>query len=182
METVKGDRLPGWVGRETLVFAVSHSGETDETLYTVKRAIESKAQVIAVSRGGELGALGQELALPFVEVPPGFRASTAVAYLIIPLLLICERLGLTPPLGEAIPETVGLLRARCEQYGRESPSSANLAKQLAGWLLKKLPVVYGTEGLAAMAAYRWKCQFNETAKVPAYWNVFTELNHNEVVG
>jgi len=28
---------------------------------------------------------------------------------------------------------------------------------------------------------RWKTQFNENAKQPAFWNVFPELNHNEIV-
>ena len=30
--------------------------------------------------------------------------------------------------------------------------------------------------------YRWKCQFNENAKLPAFWSVLPEADHNEVVG
>ena len=33
-----------------------------------------------------------------------------------------------------------------------------------------------------VAAYRWKCQFNENSKVPAFNNVLPEMNHNEIVG
>ena len=33
-----------------------------------------------------------------------------------------------------------------------------------------------------MAAYRWKCQLNENAKEPAFYNVVPELNHNELAG
>ena len=29
---------------------------------------------------------------------------------------------------------------------------------------------------------RWKTQINENAKAPAYFNIFPELNHNEIVG
>ena len=32
------------------------------------------------------------------------------------------------------------------------------------------------------AAVRWKDEFNENAKVHAFWNVFSELCHNEIVG
>ncbi len=28
----------------------------------------------------------------------------------------------------------------------------------------------------------WKIKFNENSKVPAFWNFFPELNHNEIMG
>jgi glucose/mannose-6-phosphate isomerase len=31
-------------------------------------------------------------------------------------------------------------------------------------------------------AYNWKIKFNETGKIPAFCNVFPELNHNEMTG
>jgi glucose/mannose-6-phosphate isomerase len=44
-----------------------------------------------------------------------------------------------------------------------------------------VPVVAGAE-LAASAAYRWKCQINENAGLPAFASELPELDHNEVVG
>ena len=44
-----------------------------------------------------------------------------------------------------------------------------------------MPVVVGGE-LAAAAAYRWKCQFNENAGMLAFAAALPELNHNEIVG
>ena len=32
------------------------------------------------------------------------------------------------------------------------------------------------------AAQRWKTQVNENAKMPAWWSVLPELDHNEIVG
>ena len=29
---------------------------------------------------------------------------------------------------------------------------------------------------------RWKTQINENAKMPAFYNVFSEMNHNEIAG
>jgi glucose/mannose-6-phosphate isomerase len=43
-------------------------------------------------------------------------------------------------------------------------------------------VVWGAEGIGAAAAARWKTQFNENGKVPAWWSSMSELDHNEVVG
>ena len=40
----------------------------------------------------------------------------------------------------------------------------------------------GLAGPLAAVAYRWKTQFNENAKMPAFSHAFPELDHNEVVG
>ena len=50
-----------------------------------------------------------------------------------------------------------------------------------GSLHGTVPVIAGAE-LAAAAAYRWKCQFNENASLPAFASVLPEADHNEVVG
>jgi glucose/mannose-6-phosphate isomerase len=37
-------------------------------------------------------------------------------------------------------------------------------------------------GLTTPIAYRWKTQFNENAKQPAFWHELPELDHNEIAG
>jgi glucose/mannose-6-phosphate isomerase len=44
-----------------------------------------------------------------------------------------------------------------------------------------LPVIYGA-GITAEVAHRWKTQINENSKTTAFHEVFSELNHNAVVG
>jgi glucose/mannose-6-phosphate isomerase len=44
-----------------------------------------------------------------------------------------------------------------------------------------VPIIYASEKNRALA-YNWKIKFNETAKIPAFCNVFPELNHNEMTG
>ena len=58
----------------------------------------------------------------------------------------------------------------------------NPAKRLAKELDERIPVVWGAEGIGATAAARWKTQFNENGKMPAWWSSMSELDHNEVVG
>jgi len=43
------------------------------------------------------------------------------------------------------------------------------------------PVIYGF-GFYRSVAQRFKQQFNENSKVPAKWEFFSELDHNEIVG
>jgi glucose/mannose-6-phosphate isomerase len=42
-------------------------------------------------------------------------------------------------------------------------------------------LIYGS-GLTAAVAYRWKCQINENAKLPAFCHELPEMDHNEIVG
>jgi glucose/mannose-6-phosphate isomerase len=51
---------------------------------------------------------------------------------------------------------------------------------MAGRILEATPVVWGAEGIGAAAAMRFKCQLNENGKIPAWWSVMSELDHNEI--
>ncbi len=44
-----------------------------------------------------------------------------------------------------------------------------------------IPIITGA-GLTAPIAYRWKTQFNENAKSPAFAGELPEIDHNEMVG
>ena len=44
-----------------------------------------------------------------------------------------------------------------------------------------MPEITGS-GLTAPIAYRWKTQFNENAKSPAFAGELPEIDHNEIVG
>jgi glucose/mannose-6-phosphate isomerase len=57
----------------------------------------------------------------------------------------------------------------------------NYAKQLAYIAVGKTPVFYGG-ALTAPVAYKWKISWNENAKNVAFWNEYSEFNHNEFMG
>ncbi|HWO48400.1 MAG TPA: SIS domain-containing protein, partial [Solirubrobacterales bacterium] len=56
-----------------------------------------------------------------------------------------------------------------------------LAADVAGRIHGSVPLLYGC-GLTTPVAYRWKCQVNENAKLPAFGHSIPELDHNEIVG
>jgi glucose/mannose-6-phosphate isomerase len=180
--TVRHYDLPAWVGPETLTFAVSYSGNTEETLAGFAEARRRGSPVIAVTSGGELAEQATAAGQTVVTVPGGLMPRAAIGYVAVPPLVSCARLGLAPGLDPALGEAIETVRARIDECARDVPVRANPAKRLAAELVGVLPVVWGTEGIAGAAAYRWKCQLNENAKRYAGWAVFPELNHNEVVG
>jgi glucose/mannose-6-phosphate isomerase len=180
--TVKGYSLPAFVGSRTLVFAVSYSGNTEETLDCLEQAREAGARLVAVSSGGRLVQVAEKEGIPLFKIPGGLQPRASLGYLFVPILSALERMGLVRGTLDELRSAVETLSERSREYGRAADLESNPTKRLAKDLVGYMPVVYGSEGPLAVAALRWKAQLNEMAKVPAFSNSFPELNHNETVG
>jgi len=174
--------LPAFVGPETLVCAVSYSGNTEETLSAFQEARARGAGLLAVTSGGQLAEMAEGARVPWVRVPAGMPPRATLGYVFTPLLTILARLGLIPDQTEPIAETVGLLRELAAQYRPGIEMFRNLPKGLATQLYETFPAIYGVQDISDVVAYRWRTQFNENSKVLASHHVFPELTHNEVVG
>ncbi len=185
--TSKGYGLPSFCGPETLVLAVSYSGNTEETLAAYREAIARNCRVVAIASGGALQAAARRDGVPAVLVPPDVPAPRAALGLLVgAALAVLEAAGGATgwagggrPAVEASRRTLADLAAR---LGPDRPVERNGAKEIAAWLRGATALVWGTEGLSEAAAVRWKTQLNENAKVPAFWGVLPELDHNEVEG
>jgi glucose/mannose-6-phosphate isomerase len=177
----KGYSLPGWAaGVKPLVIAVSYSGNTEETRSAVNEALALDLPVALVTGGGALGELAEHHNLPMVLVPGGLQPRAALGYLTGALLRVLESAGVAPDQTDALEETASVVRGLWGD-GRSGPAS-QLALDLADGLTGRVSLVYGSNGLTAPAAQRWKTQINENGKRPAFWSVLPELDHNEIVG
>ncbi len=155
--TIRNYDLPAWVGPDTLVFAVSYSGDTEETLSAFRQAAARGARIVAVTTGGALAEEAGAGGYPAVLVPGGLMPRAALGYVGMPPLVVCGRLGLAPGLDAALDEVAEVTARRAAECHRSIPVSSNPAKALAARLVGCLPLVWGSA-------------------------TFPELNHNEVVG
>jgi glucose/mannose-6-phosphate isomerase len=174
--------VPAWVGRNTLVVAVSYSGGTEETLAALEEVHARGSRVVAISSGGPLATVAQDYGIAHVAIHPGLQPRASLGYLVMPILAVLEQMGLAPALEDDVNETVATLDELRTECGRAIPHEDNPAKRLAAQIEGRIPIVYGGHGLASLAAYRFKCDLNEYAKTPAFWNEIPEANHNEVEG
>ncbi len=179
---VKDYAVPRWVGRKTLVFACSYSGNTEETLAAYRAAGQAGAVRVAVTSGGLLAEQARSEGVPVVQVPAGLPPRAALGYLFAPMLAILERWGVIPPQEEAVAEAASVLASLAQEWGPDRPEAENPPKQLARALQGCIPVVYALSRFTESVALRWKTQLNENSKVFAVSNAFPELNHNETVG
>ena len=163
-----GYALPGWAGPDTLVLCSSYSGDTEETVSAYDDAAARGAPRLVATTGGALAERARRDGVPVIPLPGGFQPRAAVGYSLVAAL-------------EAAALCGALLAERlAEQWGPDGDDES-MAGQLARHLDGTIPLVIGAE-LMAPVAYRWKCQLNENAGVPALAPVLPELNHNDVVG
>ena len=175
----KGYAPPQFVSERSLVFAVSFSGNTEETLEAASIAAFAGAKIVAVSTGGQLADQvddwgGVNLSIE-ADIP---MPRAAVGALTVPVLVALEAVGLFPGATGWIGQTVEQLKLRRDELIRPGSIAEDLARRVGAMF----PIIYGGTSLGAVAASRWKCQFNENAKVPAFCNEIPELSHNEVCG
>ena len=178
---VKDYRSPGCLGKHTLVFAISYSGNTEETIEATTHALEQSSKVVVISSGGYLEELAKERGLCFVPVPKGIQPRAALPSMVVPVFALMEKMGLWGGFEQELASAVAQLKARRPSVLPETPTRDNPAKSLAAELARRIPLIYGG-GLGAVAALRFKCQINENAKAPAFWNYYPELDHNELAG
>jgi glucose/mannose-6-phosphate isomerase len=98
-----------------------------------------------------------------------------------PLVVAADALGLLQAPPEVVEEAAATLEGVADRCRPDAVSLVNPAKRLALDLQGRLPVLWGTSPLAGAVAYRFACQLNENAKLPATWGVLPEANHNQVV-
>lgn len=177
----RGYRLPRFVDGETLVLAVSYSGNTEETLTALGEALERGCPVIAVTSSGEMQRLSTERGLPLLSLPRGLQPRAALPNQFFSLATVMRRLGLASEPWEEVDEAFEVLEALRDDLVPETPTVENPAKRLALGLRGLVPFVYGPR-LFEGVAYRISTELNENGKVPAGSGFFPEAFHNAVMG
>jgi len=181
MVVSRGYDLPGFVDENTLVFAVSYSGNTEETLTAFRETMRRGSSIVALTSGGALERLSIEHNVPLVSISGGLRPRAALPYQLFAVAATLNRLGLVGRPWAEVDEAIEVLGKLREEMMPEVSADENPAKGLALSLVGKIPFVHGPP-LFEGVAYRLRTQLNENSKVPAGSGSFPELFHNAVLG
>lgn len=170
LETHHEYGLPQYLnGKRQLFVAITYSGNTEETLDFFKSALKKDLNVAAISTGGELLVLAEKEGTPFIRIPnTGIQPRMALGFMLRALLALLGEEKLSK-------ETEKLAKVL------DSDKWEKEGKELADGLMDEVPLIYSSRRNQTLA-YNWKIKFNETGKIPAFYNTFPELNHNEMTG
>lgn len=155
--------------RTSLIVASSYSGETEETLDAARTASDAGFAVAVVTTGGALADFARERDLPLILLE---KQSVEPRMAVGASMIALARLMRASALEKEIRETGTAIDVRAGEV-----TGTALAEHLAG----SIPVVYAS-ALNTSLAYFWKIAFNETGKIPAFYNLFPEVCHNELSG
>jgi len=166
--------LPSDINENTLVICSSYSGNTEETIASFHEALKKNAQIIVLANGGQLRDLAIQHKKLHVEIPHAIQPRCAVGYFFSSLLFILESCGWL--------RDVAIKLNRIQKFIQQSDFDCETkGKELAKGMKDLLPILYGPTSLNALLRI-FKIKLNENAKIQAFYNVFPELNHNEMVG
>jgi glucose/mannose-6-phosphate isomerase len=160
---------------ENLIILSSYSGNTEEvtdaeeTIDVYENLTKTDLSSAVISTGGKLIELAKEDSAAFVQMPDtDIQPRSALGYSVKALLKV---IGDEETLKELTELSETLDPSEYDSQGKA------LAEKLKG----KVPVIYSSTRNTAVA-YNWKIKFNETGKIPAFYNVLPEMNHNELEG
>jgi glucose/mannose-6-phosphate isomerase len=172
--TIQDYTLPDYTDRNSLIFVISYSGNTEESISCYREALKRNLNIIIITTGGKLEEYSRINRLPCITIPNGYQPRNAVAYLFFPILKVLENTGIIKDNGEDVQNLIDNLHKNQANLDR-------IGYDIALKLFGKLPVIYASSNFYAVA-YRWKCEINENTKIPAFCHKFPELNHNELNG
>jgi glucose/mannose-6-phosphate isomerase len=182
--SVRGDRLPGWVGAADLVVvtaggdvpasdpgdatahdaAAPEAGSPGEAIFAIaEQALRRGCQLAGIGppAGNSAAPLRDLVRGPYIPAAPGLWP------VLTGLLVMAERLGLARVGADGYEDAATALEDISHRCRPASESFVNPAKSLALDLVTGLPVIWGTGPFGAVAARRFASQLNVVAKYPA---------------
>jgi glucose/mannose-6-phosphate isomerase len=174
LDVVRGYGVPAWTPPDRAILCSSYSGNTEETIACYAAAEAVGAQRIVATTGGAIGDAARSDGVPVIGMPAGLQPRAAVGYTFAIAAEVAALVGAGPAIRTEIDSSASHLESARE-------SLLALAADVAGRIHGSVPLLYGC-GLTTPVAYRWKCQVNENAKLPAFDHSIPELDHNEIVG
>jgi glucose/mannose-6-phosphate isomerase len=174
MAVARGYELPSWAPAGSAVLCSSYSGNTEETLAGYAAAEALGASRLVATTGGELADAARRDGVSVIGLPAGLQPRAAVGYMFCVAAELAALAGAGPRLHTEID-------AAAAQLAESFEAAEERARELAAEIGDAAPVIHGSD-LTAPVAYRWKCQINENAKIPAFSSVLPEADHNEIEG
>jgi len=170
---VKDYEIPSYCDRNSLIFAVSYSGNTEELISAYKQAWNKGCRkIVSISSGGKLMELANLNQNFHIKVPSGIQPRLSTPYLFIPILNVLVNSGIIKNQEEIIEWTARSL---------EKPEFRIQAQELVNRIKGKVPIIYSSQKTYCVAE-KWKTDIQENSKTICFHNVLPELCHNEING
>ena len=170
--------VPRFVGPDCLVVVVA-CGDTPETLAAARQSEARGARVVGIGNDAALARLLGGAGLPWCEVgAEGPRGRAAFGLATVSQLGVLSAAGLLPDSSAEVAAAAEHLARRRDAFVAENGNAAELARRIG----RTIPLVNGSNGIAAVVARWWKACVNLNAKSPAFAAELPGLIYDELAG
>ena len=174
---VKGYLLPKTVDENTLVVVTSVSGNTQESLTTLKNSKNSQAKFIAFSSGGMIKEYALKNEINYQEIKMEHSPRASFPKYVFSMLKILE--SVIPMKKSNVLDTISKMEMTQKNISSNNLNGNNMALNIAKWITGT-PVLYYPWGLQS-AAIRFKNSLQENSKLHAITEDVIEACHNGMV-
>lgn len=171
---VKDYVLPKYVNKDSLLILNSYSGNTEELLDCYCSAIKRGLKPICISSGGKLKELALENNFEYIELPQNMPPRSTFGFGTFCFLSILFAKNLISFPVEKLFEVGDFLE---QNFDEINTAAIDVAKELKN----KIIIAFSDNNISSIPL-RFKQQINENSKALCWYNVYSEMNHNELVG
>ncbi len=171
---VKDYTLPEFISSNDLVFVISYSGNTLETLSCFYKALTRTRNIVVIASNGRLIEEAEDKGISYKTIPLNLMPRTALPDMLYAVLGVLDSSGLSLVSLEEALKALDFLAVNTEQATEE-------AKIIAEHFYERIPVIVVTSRFYGLGL-RAKNEFNENSKVPVKVEVLPEWGHNDIVG
>lgn len=180
--------LPNFANSNTVLIAISQSGKSEEIISQYHQAIKKHSEIIVIGKEDPFGEEGSLIKIAEKEgllhfiYPSDVPARASFGFMFGSVLAFLENIGaICNNKREEISESIEIVKKLNENIiGIDIPTQDNKAKQIALFLLNKVPILYVEPPFGSLGS-RFTKMFNENAGMFAFYNHYPELRHNEIM-
>ena len=167
--------LPAYVDDHTLLIASSFSGNTEETLSALSKAMEKGAEIACITSGGKLAQIAKDNNYNHIILPTERSPRAMLTYSLVQQFYLLHHYDfIDSSFKKDIENAITLL-------DKELATIKEKAHEVALSLHHKTAVLYSDSAFEGVTT-RLRQQINENAKALCWHHVVPEMNHNELVG
>lgn len=169
---VKDFTLPRYITKGNyLIFSISYSGNTRETIDFTLKALKHGLPVIAITTNGVLEKLCRKYNIPLVSVPKATAPRYGLPSLLYSTLTVISSYEKEIISSDEIDESI--------EIQKQVINEVKLVQSTAHDINGKIPLIYVPSPITSVGL-RFKNDLNENAKIAAIVAVFPESEHNDI--
>ncbi|MCZ7382862.1 MAG: hypothetical protein O8C64_14990 [Candidatus Methanoperedens sp.] len=174
--------LPKFVNSDTLLIAISDSGETEEVISQYYEARKRKAKIIIIGQRSKLIEIAKNDNIPYFDYSTPVPSRASFAFMFGSTLACLENIGvIRNNIETELLESITIVNSLKNEIGVNIKTEKNIAKKVALLIKTRTPILYIEPPFESLGPRSAK-NLNENAQMLAFYNYLPEIRHNEMMG